>query len=286
VAFVLQAGDLVEGLCGTEELARRHNREAMEFVEAAQLGVPFLFVKGNHDITGPGAPAAYADVFHPWQTAQARAVQPDAAAVTDGNYAVQAGSAQFAFFDAYDAARSLERFEALVARRTAEHLFVAVHPPVVPYGARSTWHLFASSRDRARREKLLALLGDQEALVLGGHIHKYSTIGRRAGRGVFAQFALSSVLGSATVQAKHVLDGLAAYTGAQIAVEPNFSPASADERRAVYDAERGHVREFAYADLPGYAVVRVAGPRVRAEMYAGATAEVWRSFDLTALRSR
>src|SRR5581483_4852709 len=52
VPFVLQVGDLVEGLCGTEELAALQNREALEFVRDSKLGVPFLFTKGNHDVTG------------------------------------------------------------------------------------------------------------------------------------------------------------------------------------------------------------------------------------------
>lgn len=283
VAFVLQAGDLVEGLCGSGELAVRQNRESVEFVRAAGLGVPFLFTKGNHDVTGPDSVPAFGSVFHPFLTAQARAVQPQAAEVKSGSYAVECGGAQFAFFDAYESGRSLEWFEEVAARRTAEHLFVVVHPPVVPYGARSTWHLFAAERERARREKFLALLGDQRALVLGGHIHKYTTLGRRAGRGRFAQFALSSVLSAPTAKAKDILTGANAYTPDQVKVEPGFSPANEAERRAVYDAERPFVGDFEYADLPGYAVVSVDGPKVTARVYAGATREVWRTVDLTAL---
>ncbi|MDP3073316.1 MAG: metallophosphoesterase [Opitutaceae bacterium] len=283
VAFVLQAGDLVEGLCGSEELAVRQNTEALAAIRDAQLGAPLLFTKGNHDITGPGAVAAFASVFHPFLAGQARAIAPGGEAVAGANFSVEVGGAQVVFFDAYEAAKSLAWLEAIAARRTAEHLFVAVHPPVVPYGARSTWHVFASERDRARREKFLALLGEQRALVLGGHIHRYNTLSRAAGRGRFAQFALSSVLSTPGPKPKDILDGATAYTSDQISVEPNFSPANAAERRAVYEAERAHVRDFTYADLPGYAVVTVAGPRVTATMFAGTTREPWRTVDLAAL---
>ncbi len=286
VAAVVQAGDLVEGLCGSEALAVRHNSDAVAFVREARLGAPFLFTKGNHDITGPGAPAAYAQVFHPFLTAEARAVEPGAAPLTTGSYAVACGNALFAFLDAYETARSLEWLEAVAARRTAEHCFVVVHPPIVPYGARATWHLFSSARDRVRREKLLGLLGDQEAIVLGGHIHKYNALARSTGRGRFAQFALSSVLTAPTARPRDVLDGLATYTPDQIKVEPNFSPTNEAERRAVYEAERPFVRAFDYADLPGYAVVRIDGPRVTLDMYAGTTRERWRSVDLAALAHR
>ena len=283
VAFVLQAGDLVEGLCGTEELAVRHNTEALELVRDAQLGAPFLFTKGNHDITGPGAPPAFGRVFHPFLTQQARAVTPGSGEIRSARYTVECGNAQFAFFDAYEAGASLEWFEAVAAKRTAEHLFVVVHPPVVPYGARATWHVFSHARETARREKFLTLLGEQHALVLGGHIHKYNTLSRSAGRGRFAQFALSSVLSAPASKPKDLLTGVESYTPEQIRVEPKFSPANEADRRAVLEAERKFVHAFEYADLPGYAVVTVDGAKVHAKMFTGATREVWREFDFSAL---
>jgi hypothetical protein len=283
VAFVLQAGDLVEGLCGSEELSVQQNTAALAFVREAQLGAPLLFTKGNHDITGPGAVAAFGRVFHPFLTQQARSVDPAAAAVSSGRYTVTCGDAEFAFFDAYEAAASLEWFEAVAARRTAGHLFVVVHPPVVPYGARSTWHVFSSARDAARREKFLSLLGDQHAIVLGGHIHRYNTLVRTAGRGRFAQAALSSVLTAPAPAPKEVLSGAARYTPDQIAVEPNFSPDNAAERRAVYEAEGPFVRDFEYADAPGYAVVHVDGAAVTLKMYPGTGTGLWRTVNLGAL---
>ncbi len=283
VAFVLQAGDLVEGLCGSEELSVRQNTEALGFIRDAQLGVPLLFTKGNHDITGPGAIAAFASVFHPFLAEQARAIAPMSEAVTGANFSVERGGAQFVFFDAYDAAKSLAWFEAVAARRTAEHFFVAVHPPVVPYGARATWHVFASERDRARREKFLALLGDQRALVLGGHIHRFCALARTAGRGRFTQLAVSSIISTPVVQAKTPLSGVASYNADQIRVEPNFSPANEAERRAVYDIEKNFITAFDYADLPGYAVMTVTGAQVTARIFAGTGRELWRTVDLTAL---
>ncbi|HUR58104.1 MAG TPA: metallophosphoesterase [Opitutaceae bacterium] len=284
VAFVLQAGDIVEGLCGSEALSVRQNQEALAFVRDARLGAPFLFTKGNHDVTGDGAVAAFKSVFSPFLTEQARAIAPGSDEVKAARYTVECGNCQFAFFDAYEAAPSLEWFEAVAARRTAEHFFTVVHPPVVPYGARATWHIFSAEKDRAKREKFLQLLGDQHSLVLGGHIHRYNTLARNAGRGRFAQLALSSVINApGDAKAKMPLEGLKDYNGDQIRVEPNFSPANEAERRAVYDAERPFVTAFEYADLPGYAVVTVDGARVTAKMYAGTTRNVWRTVDLTGL---
>jgi hypothetical protein len=283
VSFVLQAGDLVEGLCGSEELSVKQNSEALAFVRDAKLGVPWLFTKGNHDITGPGAPAAFGSVFHPFLTEQVRAVSPASADVKSARFTVDCGNAQFVFFDAYEAAASLDWFEAVAAKRSAEHFFVVVHPPVVPYGARSTWHIFSAEKEKARREKFLALLGDQHALVLGGHIHRYNTLTRDAGRGRFAQFALSSIISAPDVTPKTELSGLKDYNGDQIRVEPNFSPDTEAARRAIYEAERPFVKTFEYADLPGYAVVTVDGTKVNVKMYSGVSRKVWRSFDFTAL---
>lgn len=283
VAFVLQAGDLVEGLCGSEELSVRQNSEALAFVREAQLGAPFIFTKGNHDITGPGALAAFRNIFHPFLTTQVRAISGAAPEVTSARYTVDRGNAQFVFFDAYEAAASLEWFEGVVQRRTAEHLFVVVHPPVVPYGARSTWHLFGGDKEQGHRRKFLDLLGAQHAIVLGGHIHRYNAISRQAGRGQFAQFALSSVIPAAEVRPANELSGVNDYTPEQVRVEPRFSPETEPARRKVYETELPFVKSFDYADLPGYALVTVAGSKVSLSMYSGISRTLWRTVDLTAL---
>jgi hypothetical protein len=153
----------------------------------------------------------------------------------------------------------------------------------VPYGARSTWHLYSNAKEETRRAKLLEILAEQRAIVLGGHIHKFNTIARKVGSNGFAQFALSSVITAATVQPKDVLQGIEQYTGDQVKVEPSHSPATEPSRRAVYDHEREFVKAFEYADLPGYAVVTVEGSAVTAEMYAGTGREVWKRVDLGAL---
>jgi hypothetical protein len=282
VSFVLQVGDLVEGLCGTEELSARQNREALDFVRGAKLGVPFLFTKGNHDVTGDGATEAFRHVFDPYlteQNAPFRGTKPSAGAC----YTFEQSGALFCCYDAYDKT-SLDWLEAALAKRTAKNCFVTIHPPVVPYGARATWYLYSSDRDRSKREKLLELLGKNEAFVLGGHIHKFNTITRTTGsNGRFTQLAVSSVIGAPEVKPKDVLAGLAEYNGDQIRVEPSHSPGTAPERRAVYDAERPFVRAFDYADLPGYAVITVRGAGVQARIYSGISRSLWRTVDLSGM---
>ncbi len=282
VPFTVQVGDLVEGLCGSAEQARQLNAAALAFVREARLGVPFLFTKGNHDITGPGAADAFKSVFHPYLSEQAAVFGGDSK-LTTARYRIEYGNALFCFFDAYDR-ESLPWLEAVLARRTARHCFVVLHPPVVPYGARATWHVFSSERDKAQRERLLELLGKHNAFVLSGHIHKYNLLVRvTRGGGKFLQLGVSSVINEPAPRPQHLLSGVKDYNGDQVTVEPNFSPATEEQRRAVYQAEALLVKQFQYADLPGYAVVQVNGPRVTAIVYSGVGRQAWRTLALSDL---
>jgi hypothetical protein len=156
--------------------------------------------------------------------------------------------------------------------------------PVVPYGARADWAIYIKGRDKTRRDHLLDMLGQQDAIVLGGHIHKYSWLTRttrtsRGGR--FTQLAVSSIISRPGVaHASNELSGPAQYNGDQIRVEPNFSPGTEAERRAIYEEEAPFVTQFQYADLPGHAMVSVEGNQVMAKMYAGTSRELWRTVQL------
>jgi len=284
VAFAAHVGDLVEGLCGNEKLTLQQDTEAVAFVRGAELGVPFLLTKGNHDITGPGAADAYQAAFQPFLEEQ-RAALGASGKLTAARYTAEQGDALFCFFDAYDK-ESLGWLEAALARRTARHCFVVVHPPVVPYGARATWYLFSGERERAQRDRMLALLGKHNAFVLSGHIHKYNLLVRATpGGGKFLQLGISSVIHSPAVNPEHVLSGVKSYRPDQVSVEPDFSPGTEQQRRAVYETEAPFVKQFEYADLPGYAMVSVNGPAVTARVYSGVTRQLWHTLELSQLLS-
>src|SRR6185503_9759777 len=110
VPFVLQLGDLLEGLCGTPELADRQAREALDFVKQVDFGRPLLFIKGNHDITGPGAVEAYDKLLVPSM------VHPGLEEIRRAAFTQTRGDILFVFYDAYDP-KSLPWFEQLVAER-------------------------------------------------------------------------------------------------------------------------------------------------------------------------
>lgn len=275
--FVFQLGDFVQGLCGTPELARRHLVEFIEFIESFDLGVPFVVVKGNHDVTGPGSVEAYDELVLPWQSKQVGAEQRSA------NMSFVRGNTRFVTFDAY-VRESLDWFEAECGRRTEEHLVFGIHPPVVPYGARSTWHVFARENQRVQREKLLDLLGQMEATVLCGHLHRYGTVVREVGGGRFIQTALVSVLQNLTPSVRDERSGVGAFGPDLVELEPRFFPDTVDERRAALVAEGPFIRHYEYADKVGSAVLRIDGGAVSARLFSGVEASVWRQLDLTGLR--
>jgi hypothetical protein len=267
VAAVVQIGDFVEGLCGSYDLQALQFRDATAFVERKQLGAPFLLTKGNHDITGPGAKEAFNDVLLPWMSAQA------GTPLATANYTWRRGDDLFVFFDAYEP--DMAWLESLGAEASAaRHVFFVIHPPVVPYNARATWHVFAKPRQQAERERLLAWLGRHHAHVLSGHLHRYAHLLRNTGHGPFGQLAVNSVVREAVVEAENRRAGLDDYGPSLVELEPNFSPDTIDERRALLTAERPHITAYDFARTAGHAVLWVYDDRVEAEVYLGYTEDL------------
>jgi hypothetical protein len=275
VPFLLQLGDLVEGLCGNEKLAERQMSEAITWVKGDGKGVPFAMCKGNHDVTGPGATEVYDRVLVPFL--QARINEANGA-----RFVRKEGGTMFVFFDAYDKG-SLEWFEKLMAESKPERLIFIIHPPVVPYNARATWHIFSKPADADKRERLLDLLGKHHAIVLCGHLHKYTCVARKTRTGSFAQLAISSVATDEAAKPKDERAGLEAYSPDLVTLEPQHDPGTVEDRRKILSAEREFVTHYEYADTWGHAVLRISRDGVKAGVCRGLMKETWRELDLTAL---
>jgi hypothetical protein len=278
VPFVLQLGDLLEGLCGNEGLANRQAREGIDFVREAGFSAPMLITKGNHDITGPGATEAYRQLLLPFIAESA------GSKITEAAFARRQGGTLVAFYDAYDK-NSLDWFAKTLAESKPQRLIVAIHPPVVPYNARSNWHIYSSPKQAAQRARLLELLGRHRAIVLCGHLHKYSLLVRRTDFGRFAQLAISSVAASSDGQQKDVRAGLDQYTPDLVDLEPKHAPDTVAARRDLLAAERPFIEHFDYADTWGHAVVRLTAGKIAADIYRGFEPKPWKKADFSALLS-
>jgi hypothetical protein len=273
VPAVLQLGDLLEGLCGTPELAERQAVEAVSFVREAKLGRPMLMTKGNHDVTGPGAVEAYDRVLLPFM-AHSSLDEVRSAAFTQSR-----GGVLLAFYDAYNS-KSLDWFEKLLAERRPERLVVLIHPPVVPYNARSNWHVYAKPAQQAQRQRLLNLLGRHRAVVLCGHLHKYCFLRRRTEHGSFVQLAISSVATDADGKLRDERTGLSDYGPDLVRLEPNFSPETIEVRRELLAAENPLIEDYHYADTWGHALLRVSLGEIGADVYRGVSESPWKTISL------
>ncbi|MDA7926774.1 metallophosphoesterase [Verrucomicrobiales bacterium] len=148
---VIQVGDLVQGLCGGEALARIHCKAAVGSLFDLNLGVPVWVTKGNHDITGPAALQAYEEI-----------VLPFSGEVGDesnsSRYALEEEGWLIVSYDGYSQG-SLDWLETILAGRKPGRLLVIVHQPVVSYNARSSWGVHGHESQRVRRQRLVNLLG-------------------------------------------------------------------------------------------------------------------------------
>jgi hypothetical protein len=234
--------------------------------------------KGNHDITGPGAAEAYRQVLLPFLAEQNQAHIKEAA------FTRRQGGTLVACYDAYDK-NSLDWFAKTLAEAKPERLIVAIHPPVVPYNARSSWHIYSSPKQAEQRTRLLALLGQHRAIVLCGHLHKYSLLTRRTDRGPFVQLAISSVAANADGKLKDERSGLDQYTPDLVDLEPRHAPETVADRRDLLAAERPFIEHYEYADTWGHAVVKANGGKLAATVYRGLNNEPWKTIDFEKLLS-
>jgi hypothetical protein len=158
-----------------------------------------------------------------------------------------------------------------------------LHPPVVPYNARATWHVFSKPADAEKRERLLNLLGKHHAIVLCGHLHKYACVARRTKTGRFVQLAISSVATDAEAAPKDERRGVEAYTPDLVTLEPRHAPETVEDRRKLLAAEREFITHYDYADTWGHAVLRFSRDGAKADVCRGLSKDAWREIDLTAL---
>lgn len=274
IKMVVQGGDLIEGLCGTRELQETQFKDALEAVRRSVPRLPFIPAKGNHDITGPGAKEAYDHVMLPWLSRECG--KP----VDSASFYFAKGPDLFVFFDAYHN-NSLDWLERTLKENSHRYAFVVMHPPAVPYDARSSWHLFSRAKEKDARERFLNILGANKVVLLTAHLHKYGVVVRKTSTGAFVQFSMSSVISSPRVSVKNHLEGVKDYGGPLVELEPEFQPDTRKERYRLLEDEKPYLTRFEYADFPGYAVIHVSNARVSADVYLGDSDKLWKTIPLS-----
>lgn len=245
---IIQLGDLSEGLAGSPEKARQMAKNAIAAIEETKMPVPWIIVKGNHDITGPGAPEAFQEYYVPMIQRQTKNQD-----IKGANYSYSIGNIQIVCLDPWDKNTDIvEYLDRELSASKAATKIVAIHEPVIPVTERC-WHVLRNEPDK--REKLLEIIARNKAIVLCGHLHRYSVVKRNTDYGPIVQIMANSVirdrdyLFTESVTTK--------YGPSLVDAFPLWEPQTSDQRRGWLSEESRYVTYYSQTDLPGYAILNI-----------------------------
>ena len=251
VGALIQLGDLQEGLAGSPEKARQMTQHTLEAVGKFGPDVPWVLVKGNHDITGPGAVEAYDELVIPWLKKE---LSP---AIDRAHYVYDIGDTRIVVLDIYNRDVDFVDFlEDALEGCKARHKLVALHEPVIPVTYRC-WHVLRQPAQSAARERLLGLLASHQAIVLCGHLHHYSVVRRVTPQGPIVQVMVGSVIREADRTDPYYTK--TEYGPALLEGRDDWDPKTMAKRRAMLAEEARFVTDYRLADLPGYAMLTLGG---------------------------
>ncbi len=292
VKAVVQLGDLVEGVSGNLELARQMNLGVVNFIDSFKMPVPWVLVKGNHDVSNsPGQPQAWEEVIKPWAAKQ---VKKD---VNDGMYTynISKNVQIFVLDQFFSVDKNLPELEMVnwlereLSASTAKYKFVAAHQPVIPVTQRC-WHLLAGIRrplpdTSTLRDRFLNLLAKHNAIVLSAHMHEYSVLTRATKSGNIVQVMVNSV--NRSLEPPKPKNYTHEYKGdVWVTEKPDWQPATKDVRFKILAEEKQHIVSFTKADLPGYAVISISDSKgqVTLNYYNGLSEKPFETINLTELQ--
>ena len=276
VKAVIQLGDLSEGLAGSEEKAGTMAANAMKAIDDANLPVPWIIVKGNHDVTGPGAVEAFQNFYVPMIRMQTN--HPE---INKASYSYISGDVQVICLDPFDKNTDMVSFlEKELSASKAKFKFVAVHQPVIPVTERC-WHMLKDNPEK--REKLLEVIARHKAIVLTAHLHRYSVVSRHTPFGPVVQVMVNSVVKDRNcLKPSHVITEYGPSIAQNVT---DWQPETLESRKAILAEEAKYVVFYKQTDLPGYAMIKTDGGKgtVQLEYYAAFGKEPYDKIDLTKL---
>jgi hypothetical protein len=292
VKAVVQLGDLVEGVSGNFVLAKKMNRGVIDMLDSMHLSVPWVLVKGNHDVSNsPGQPEAWEEVVRPFIERQV------GKSIGHGMYTYNLSNnvELFALDQFFSVDRNVPETEMIaflekeLKASTAKYKFVMAHQPVVPVTQRC-WHLLAGIRrplqDASLRDRFLNLLAKYKVIVLSAHLHEYSVLSRETPSGNIVQVMINSV--NRGLEPPVPKNTLTEYKGEKWVEEnPDWQPATKDVRTKILTEEKKHILKFSKADLPGYAVISIADAtgEVMLNYYNGLSEKPYEIINLTQLQN-
>lgn len=273
---VIQLGDFSEGLAGSEQKADQMASNAMKAIEDVNMPAPWIIIKGNHDVTGPGAVEAFQKFYIPLIRKQTN--NPE---INNASYSYTIGDVQITCLDPWDKNTEMVSFlENELSSSKAKFKFIAIHEPVIPVTERC-WHTMRKNPEQ--REKLLEVIARHKAIVLTAHLHRYSVVSRNTPFGPIVQVMVISVIKDRNyLIPSHVITEYGPSLAENV---PNWQPETLEARKAILTEEAKYVSFFKQTDLPGYAIIKTDGKKgtIELEYYAAFGKKPYDSIDLTKL---
>jgi UDP-2,3-diacylglucosamine pyrophosphatase LpxH len=276
VKAVIKLGDLSEGLAGSEVKAKQMAANAMKAIETANLQVPWIIIKGNHDVTGPGSEEAFQKFYVPMIRKQTN--HPE---INNASYTYISGNIQITCLDPFDKNTDMASFlEKELSSSNAKFKFVAVHEPVIPVTERC-WHMLRGNTEK--REKLMEVIARHKAIVLCAHLHRYSVVRRNTSFGPIVQVMVNSVLKDRKYQEPLLM--ITRYGPSLAENVPEWQPETLEARKVILAEEAKYVTFYKQTNLPGYAIISVDGEKdsVELQYYAAFADKPYDKIDLIKL---
>lgn len=286
VKGIVQLGDLSEGLANVAGYADAMAKNVVNEIKDLKFDVPWIFTKGNHDITGVGehkaeAVAAYTKYYTPFVSEQGCEY------VEDGNCIFRNGEVLFVVLDVYNKKTDqIEFVKKHLEESDAKYKFVCMHEPAIPTTERC-WH-YLRTKPEAEREAFLEILGKNKAIVLCGHLHRYSVLRRNTGSGPVIQIMVNSATSLKRQSKPSYSFGTSDYGAALADWKPTYKPETIDQRREALTKEAEYVDFYKMNNLAGYAILSIdtKKEKVILKYYAAFEEEPYDVVDITELYNK
>lgn len=276
IEFAVQLGDFIQGDCGSQ---KKHALALSQSIQkmTEHLKVPLYLVKGNHDIRGKGGEVVYREVAIPYmnETLGVTNVIPGSA-----HYAVMYNGDLFIYYDSIKP--SVKFLEGALKRHAAvRRVFFFTHLPVLPCssGKQPDWIIYGQRPNRPdERRRVLSLLAKHHAIVLCGHVHRYSLVRYRSEEGTITQLSVFSMAMHSNADDLTELH----YPGDAYFTLPNaVSRAKEKAVQEVMNDFKGKYLEYTvFRPSPDFAVLKIEDDNVSADLYLNNPTEAVKTLKL------
>ena len=185
-AFVIQLGDLVNGVCENRAIQERMLRTGFFRVKAFFPKIPLYVITGNHDIQlrHENSTEPVDKILFPLVAKELGGKPPE-----HGNYVFQKGPDLFIAVNSFDPAADCLGFirKSLEDHPKTRYVFLLTHYPVIPAAINGPLNLITDY------DKIAELLEKRKTLIMAAHTHVFSLISRVSKQGKLSQMVFVSL---------------------------------------------------------------------------------------------